>query len=169
MKFSVRQIELKRRASELIRESSKTPKEIIKNCPSIKSTVYLSQLLSSKSSGRSLNKKFIEEIALAIEYDASLFWSGISGPGGDVSEEHSDYQINPPDPEELDEWHGQMYESLKGFLERKSDELQLDKLDRAFLLDIDFRGNTKHHGFNDEFWEWLLRNYRKNLKHMKFD
>lgn len=169
MKFSERQIALKSRTLDLIKESGKSHSDIIKECPSINSIQYLSNLLSSKASGRTLNKTHLNEIASAIEYDVSLFWSGISGPGGEISEEHSDYQINPPDPEEMDEWHGQMYDSLKGFLERKSAELQLDEEDRAFLLDIDFRGNTKHPDFNDEFWEWLLRNYRKNLKHKKFD
>ena len=60
-----------------------------------------------------------------------------------------------------------MYESLKGFLERQSVELAIDDDERAYLMDLDYRGNTEHEGFNDDFWEAELRTYRKYLKGRK--
>ena len=64
-------------------------------------------------------------------------------------------------------WRQRMYESLERFLERQSVELAIDADERAYLTDLDYRGNVQHEGFNDDFWEAELRTYRKYLKRRK--
>lgn len=153
MEFSQRQIEIKSRLTERVRESGKTFQYIADNCPSINSKTYVSQILSSAQSGRTLKQPYIDEVCAAIGIDSAEILSGLPTALREVS------------TIEYDSSHRRSNKSLERYIKDNKQADNIDEEDEHLLRSIILRGHDLDN-VTDASWREILRALRRDVKNI---